>query len=428
MTSKIVQLRSHEPLQEAWRTRSFDPAGRLLQRDVSVTQMQIDENYHPVRVVSQLAPTDELSPAAGYNYADTKRVTTYAIRVDFDDEDAVARLLRDRADEVVGVFADPEVAPCPLPYCGAPPVGTTRGVQTGLSVSALRTAGLNGNGVRVAVVDTGIDGQLVPVSGGWTLDPADRPGQFARDHGSMVAFDVTIAAPRAQILDYAALSRVGLATLLSNVLAAHTELLALIQQTPGPLVINNSWAVYRRGADEPIGSPGNYSANMNHPFNQILSTLVGAGADILFAAGNCGAECPDGRCGVTDIGPGASIHGGNSHPDILSIAAVTTRHERLGYSSQGPGGLYNRKPDLSAYSHFSGSGVFPADSGTSAASPVAAGVVAAIRQRFSPAQLPPAQLKGALQRSARDLSGQGWSYDFGYGVINARRALRMLGV
>src|SRR2546426_4729724 len=45
----------------------------------------------------------------------------------------------------------------------------------------------------------------------------------------------------------------------------------------------------------PIGSPENYSANPEHPFNQVTGALVAAGADIFFAAGNCGADCPDGR-------------------------------------------------------------------------------------------------------------------------------------
>src|SRR2546426_12390427 len=59
----------------------------------------------------------------------------------------------------------------------------------------------------------------------------------------------------------------------------------------------------------PIGSPENYSANPDHPFNQVTGALVAAGADVFFAAGNCGAGCPDGRWGAGDTGPGGSIHG-----------------------------------------------------------------------------------------------------------------------
>src|SRR2546427_8366469 len=71
--------------------------------------------------------------------------------------------------------------------------------------------------------------------------------------------------------------------------------------------------------------------------------------------------------------------------------------------------------------------VYPADGGTSAASPVAAGVAAALRQGFASDRLAPAQLKGLLQRTARGIGGNGWDYDLGYGVVDAGAALPALG-
>jgi hypothetical protein len=44
--------------------------------------------------------------------------------------------------------------------------------------------------------------------------------------------------------------------------------------------------------------------------------------------------------------------------------------------------LSANKPDLAAYTHFEGSHVYPEDGGTSAACPVAAGVIAALRFRL----------------------------------------------
>jgi len=35
-------------------------------------------------------------------------------------------------------------------------------------------------------------------------------------------------------------------------------------------------------------------------------------------------------------------------------------------------------------------------------------------------------LKGLLQRTARDLEGNGWDYDLGYGVIDAAAAVKAL--
>src|SRR3989441_407888 len=211
------------------------------------------------------------------------------------------------------------------------------------------------------------------------------PGSTAPTHGTMVAYDVRIAAPDAQILDYALLrSQAGTwAAFLSDAIAAFADLVERVNAAPGRWVVNNSWGLFDRASDAPIGSPENYSANPDHPFNQITGALVAAGADVFFAAGNCGADCPDQRCGAGDTGPGASIHGANSHPDVFTVAAVTVTDRRLGYSSQGPGALHSRKPDLAGLSHFAGSGIYPADGGTSTASPVAAGVAAALRQRFA---------------------------------------------
>jgi len=55
-------------------------------------------------------------------------------------------------------------------------------------------------------------------------------------------------------------------------------------------------------------------------------------------------------------------------------------------------------------------------------------VGAAIRQKVSTKKLGTAQLKGLLQRTARDLEGNGWDYDLGYGVIDAAAAVKALGL
>jgi subtilisin family serine protease len=423
---RIVVIRRHPALEAGWRARAFAPSGSYLEV-VRVAGFALDETYHPVRIAGRLGAPADRPAALGFDYR-SAGPTTYCVRGAGEDEDAIARLLRERSADVVGVYADPEVAPFPEPYCGSGAVGSQADVARRLGVPALRAAALTGREVRVAVVDTGIDGRQIPVSGGWAPVRGYRPGSAPPTHGTMVAYDLRIAAPDARILDYALLqSRAQTWTaLLSDAIAAYAHLLEALEQDAGPLVVNNSWGIYDRAQDAPIGSPENYSANPQHPFNQIVGSLVAAGADVFFAAGNCGADCPSPRCGVEDVGPGASIHGANSHPDVVTVAAVTVTDRRLGYSSQGPGGLARRKPDLAAFSHFKGSGVYPADTGTSAASPVAAGVAAALRQRVSTAKLGPAQLKGLLQRTARDLEGNGWDFNLGYGVIDASAALATL--
>src|SRR5262249_7936610 len=169
-------------------------------------------------------------------------------------------------------------------------------------------------------------------------------GNWPVNHGTMCAFDATIAAPRATILDIALLRSIRpggtrMEGLLSDGVLAYRHLLNLMSapRRPGEvrtMVVSNSWGMFQPSWDFPPGDPRNYSDNPNHPFNRIVATLERAGADIVFAAGNCGPDCPDGRCGAeTDTG----IYGANSHPQVLSIAGVDIQKNRVGYSTRGPG-------------------------------------------------------------------------------------------
>src|SRR4029077_20384732 len=66
------------------------------------------------------------------------------------------------------------------------------------------------------------------------------------------------------------------------------------------VVLTNSWGVFHPSWDFPPGHRGRYIDNPNHPFNLIVGAVAGSGVDVIFAAGNCGADCPDSRCqGVT---------------------------------------------------------------------------------------------------------------------------------
>ena len=87
----------------------------------------------------------------------------------------------------------------------------------------------------------------------------------------------------------------------------------------------------------------------------------------------------------------------------------------------GPGTLISNKPDLAAYTHFLGSQVFGSgqpDSGTSAACPVMAGVVAALRSMYpydpANANRSPANVRNCFTAAA----GGNWQADVGYGIVN----------
>ncbi len=156
----------------------------------------------------------------------------------------------------------------------------------------------------------------------------------------MCAFDALIAAPRCTLLDFPILrSRTPggsvMSGFLSDALLAFSYLrgqMALPEWKYRALVINNSWGMYHPSW---IFRPAIPDGIRTIP--RILSTSSSArrpaaAPTSFFAAGNCGADCPDGRrLGVTTH----TITGANAHPDVLTLAACDVHGSRLGYSSQG---------------------------------------------------------------------------------------------
>jgi len=393
--------------------------------------LHIDTTFTPV-------PLGRKSADAGPEMAAAGESEQYVLRGTIDSADI------DRYGEArdgMRIFADPAVGltqPAKPSCPGAPPHGTASTIRGLLRVDALQAQGLNGEGVAIAIVDTGINLAHLRRQGlaprldphiHWSPAQASRPGHNSLDHGTMCAHAASIAAPQAVFLDFPVLqsSRAGGSVMdgfLSDAVQAYGVLLAMmmLDQEVRPyhaLVINNSWGMFHPSWDFPLGHPGRYADNPDHPFNEIVGVLAGAGADILFAAGNCGQDCPDGRCQGLTVG---QITGANSHPAVLSVAGNDIDRDIVGYSSGGPGALSNVKPDISAYTHYLGSEAFgdgSADGGTSTACPLAAGCIAALRTNRPPGETGSAELFDTVRATAIQPPGQvGWDDRFGFGVIN----------
>ena len=392
-------------------------------------------------------PMGKAAPTAtSFEMMATTRDEQYVVR-GLIDSDRIAAM-SDFVDDGPRVFIDAQIGA--MPICpGDPALGNAADVRGLLNVGALSRRGLSGDGVAVAIVDTGINLAHLRNRGlsarldphiHWTPSPHIKPGEYPVDHGTMCAYCASIAAPEATLLDFPVLlsSRPGGSVMdgfLSDAVQAFNVLLTMMRKPENErpyhsLVVNNSWGMFHQSWDFPPGHPGRYSDNPNHPFNLIVGGLASAGADILFAAGNCGSDCPDRRCqGVTTN----VITGANSHPDVLSVAGVDVTGARVGYSSQGPGesNLAVEKPDIAAYTHFVGSeayGIGSADGGTSTACPVAAGCIAAIRTRVPPSVTSPADLFQTVRDTAvKPLGGPpGWDDDIGYGTVQTLDAAKLV--
>ncbi len=337
------------------------------------------------------------------------------------------------SQEAVAVFSDPPIRPFPV-CLNSPAVGDAARVAHLLNHSEFADRGMTGEGVAIAVVDTGLNiehlrARIQPArldtSVTWSWKGGPKPGLADPDHGTMCAFDALIGAPEATLLDIAVLGPHPLPQLLSNAIQAYGILLSEIRRKKfferyKALVVTNSWGVYDPSDDVPAGS---YTEDATHPFSIAVSSLVRAGADVVFAAGNCGEECPAEWCnGKTE----ASIYGANSHPDVLSVGGATVMKERVGYSSKGPGRLTAAKPDLCGYTHFTGSGVYDVDSGTSAAAPVVAGFMAAIRSKYPARDLPPAQARELMLAGVDHLGRTEHDFAYGWGVIDGVEFIRYI--
>lgn len=352
------------------------------------------------------------------------------------------------------LFSDPVIAPF-LTCGGSAALGGVPDVAAGLKLSAIHGRGLTGAGVAIAIMDTGINLRHLHTALGsmprfdaansWTpAGSTTAPGSHPVDHGTMCAFDALIAAPDATLLDFPILASSAPGGSLSGrtlagAVQAYAQLLSFWavafaggRTRYSALVVNNSWGIYHPAWDFPVGHPGRYVDNPNHPFTALVGLLARSGVDILFAAGNCGSQCADTRCRSRTAG---AIMGANASPDVLTIAGCDTADAWVGYSSQGPSitGMFQMKPDVTAYTHFLGSGAFGAtapDSGTSAACPVAAGCVAALRTKITPAGMPPSALFAQITATARPGAGStsGWNPDYGFGIIDPDAAAAISGV
>ncbi|MEW5959707.1 MAG: S8 family serine peptidase, partial [Chloroflexota bacterium] len=168
--------------------------------------------------------------------------------------------------------------------------------------------------------------------------------------------------------------------------------------------------------------------------SQAIRYAADNGAQIINMSlgGGCGSGWPDvedavnyalskgvllvaasGNNGISSISCPAALNG------VMAVGATTSDDQRAGYSNYGSG-LDVVAPGSSIYSTYLGGG-YTTMTGTSMATPHVAGL-AALLWSFVPSYTD-SQVRDALQNTVDDLGTAGWDQYFGYGRINARRAL-----
>lgn len=310
--------------------------------------------------------------------------------------------------------------------------------------------------VNVVIVDQGFNRELFPAAnfgGGWfrkkqILSPplhdipaSPMPGEGKSSHAAMVAHAVLAVAPHAILFDAPliqtpppggqasivdiptfTLDAAALWNSFNDVLTSQTELV----DKPAWVFVN-AWSIYNTASD----LPGiiQYTRSPQHYLTRLIDDVIyDWNVDHVFAAGNCGQFYPDHRCGRLDRGPCHSIWGANSLQSVLTVGAIRTDRNWLGFSSQGPGQTHLgvAKPDLCAPAEFASR--TDADllfGGTSGACGLAAGVVAAIRAQTPQFEVGPLELIDKLAATATRLPSTEHRTRVGAGIINLQRMVRL---
>ena len=294
-------------------------------------------------------------------------------------------------------------------------------VQASLDVSvpqigapAAWKAGYTGKGVKVAVLDTGIDQTHPDLAGKVTeavsfvagLDATDKHG-----HGTHVA-DTIVGSGAASGGKY------------KGVAPDATLLVGKVLDNSGGgfesgIIAGMQWAA-SQGADVISMSLGGCCTDGTDPMSQAVNDLT-AQYHTLFviAAGNDAAAGTVGAPGVADA--------------ALTVAAVDKQDQRASFSSQGPRRVnYGLKPDISApgvsivAARAAGTSLGPlvgdqytSLSGTSMATPHVAGAAALLAQQHP--DWTGEQLKGLLISSSKQIDGT--AYQVGSGRVDVARAV-----
>lgn len=264
--------------------------------------------------------------------------------------------------------------------------------------------GFTGNGVKVAVLDTGIANHPdLVISGGVSFVSGVISFNDGHGHGTHCAGVIGARNNSIGVVGVAPFASLYAVKVLSDAGSGQTSW----------ILAGMAWAK-QNGMNVISMSLGSNSCQSTAYTNAIVQ-LNAAGVTVVCAAGNSGRSTEPFRC----VGSPANS------PGAIAVAAVDANKVRADFSSFGttccpPGAnpVSISAPGVSVNSTVPGG--YKVMSGTSMACPHVAGVVALVKQRF-PA-FTPAQIKAKLLATAADLGAPGNDPYFGAGLVDCNAA------
>jgi subtilisin family serine protease len=267
----------------------------------------------------------------------------------------------------------------------------------------------NGTGVKVAILDTGIDYNHPDLDGnykgGWDFvnndnDPIDDDGHGTHVAGTVASenndFGVVGVAPEAYLY--------GVKVLDQNGEGYWSDVIAGIQWAT-----NNDMQIISMSLGGLSGSPSLESA---------LETAYNAGIVIVAAAGNWGNQ----------FGPD-NVDYPARYDSVIAVAATDSNNNRASFSSRGPD-VEISAPGVNILSTYPGH-AYATGSGTSMATPHVTGVVALLLKTLpsstydldSDNTWDPAEVREVLKDTADDLGDPGRDILYGWGLIDANESV-----
>jgi serine protease AprX len=265
---------------------------------------------------------------------------------------------------------------------------------------------LTGKGVVVAIVDTGINGNIDPlIRGGKSvvIDSFELYGDYTHYHGTACASCIVSQdsirkgiASGVDILDVGVFQSDGGAT--NWDILQGWNWVARWKQDHGKTVIcSNSFG----------------STMMDPSMDKAANNMVTLyDIPMIVAAGN------DGPQPYTIGSPGSA-------KNVLTVGAINDLYEIADFSSRGPTKNGNDKPDVCApgvnINMYDDDGSTITRSGTSFATPITAGAVALIAEEHPMHSAE--QLQVSLEHGADDRGAVGYDHSYGHGVVNLENSL-----
>ncbi len=271
----------------------------------------------------------------------------------------------------------------------------------------------DGSGTAAALADDGVVGPHIDFQGRLTNHTTNAPGG---SHGDMTA---GILAGAGNLNP----SMAGMATGVQ---------LHVFSITGYPQIVN---AVTNHATLGTVVSSTSYSQGCNEYTSDTQfgdqTTRDNPHLLFVFSAGNNGS----GNCQYGAGSGWGNITGGYKQgKNVLAVANLDAFEVRDNSSSRGPASDGRIKPDISANGREQNStntnNTYQVGGGTSAACPGIAGIacqlIQAYKELYNAPQAPTALIKACLLNSAEDLGNPGPDFTYGYGRVNALRALQTI--